>query len=86
MRENVDMSFIFRMHSIAQKEAVIENFLGHIPKKVALNIMETAVWKDDKSEQRQCLVVDNSGNSNINEMLYALQPQEVPVCRLRLQP
>lgn len=80
MRENVDMSFVFRMHSIAQKEAVVENFLGHIPKKVALNVLETAVWKDDESEQRQCLVVDNSGNSRIDAMLYAHQPMEVPVC------
>lgn len=75
-RENIDMCFCFRMHSVAQIEAVCENFLGHIDKKTARNVLETVVWKDQKTGARQFLAVDNSGNSDIDEMLYAGQAKD----------
>lgn len=75
-RENCDMAFIFRMHSQAQIEAITENFLGHLDKKTARNVMESVVWKDEETDERQFLVVDCSGNSPIDEMLYAGQAMD----------
>jgi hypothetical protein len=69
-RENVDMAFLFRLHSASQIEAVAENFLGHLDKKDAKMCLETAIWKDQETGDRQFLVVDNSGNSDIDNMLY----------------
>jgi hypothetical protein len=77
-RENVDMAFIFRLHSDTQIDAVAENFLGMVPKKTARELLETCVWKDEKTGQRQFLVVDNSGNSDVDHMLYLGQAQEPP--------
>lgn len=70
------MAFIFRMHSQAQIEAITENFLGHLDKKTARNVMESVVWKDEETDERQFLVVDCSGNSPIDEMLYAGQAMD----------
>lgn len=63
---------------MAQKEGVSENFLGHFDKKLAMRLLDEWVWIDGDTQQRQCLVVDTSGKSEIEKMLYALQPQEVP--------
>lgn len=78
MRENMDLVFLFSMHALSQKEAIANDFLGNYDKKTAMNLMETAIWKDDETGQRQSLVVDQSGNSNIDEMLYAAQAEDVP--------
>jgi len=79
MRENADIGVLFRCHSLPQKEAVAENFLGHYDKRTAMRTLEENVFVDEKGG-RQFLVVDNSGNSNINEMVYAaraLDPDEL---------
>ncbi len=70
------MAVIFRMHSIAQIEATVENFLGHLDKKTGRNVLEQCVWKDEETDDRQFLVVDNSGNSPIDKMLYVAQAQD----------
>lgn len=67
------MAVIFRLHSLPQVEAVGENFLGMLDKKTARNVLEQCVWKDDKTDDRQFLVVDNSGNSPVDKMLYVAQ-------------
>jgi hypothetical protein len=64
------------MHSIAQIEAVVENFLGMVDKKTGRNVLEQCCWKDQETGDRQFLVVDNSGNSAIDEMLYVGQAQD----------
>lgn len=75
-RENCDMAVLFRMHSISQVEAVCENFLGHLDKKTARNCLDQCVWKDPITQQRQFLLVDNSGNSPLDHMLYVGQAQD----------
>lgn len=81
-RENLDMAFIFRLHADDQVRAVTENYLGHQDRKTAKNILDAVVWKDQSTEQRQFLVVDQSGNSQIDHMLYAGQATDPG--RLRL--
>lgn len=70
------MAFIFRLHSLPQVESVSENFLGMVDKKTGRNILEQCIWKAEDSEDRQCLVIDNSGNSPIDKMLYVAQAQD----------
>lgn len=77
MRENLDMAFIFRLHSTRQIEAVADTFLAQMPKKTAKWLLEAACWKDDGSDQRQCLVVDTSNNAPPDQMLLLAQPQPV---------
>jgi len=69
MRENIDLAIIFRAHALNQRDAIVENFLGHFDKKAGIKCLEENVWRD--GEDRQFLVVDNSGKSDINEMVYA---------------
>lgn len=78
MRENCDLAFLFIMHSIGQQEAIVENFLGHYEKDVAKQLLEEVCWRDFETGQRQCLVVNTSGNVPIDAMLFAAQPQPVP--------
>jgi len=78
MRENADLSVLFRLHSEQQVEAAAENFLGHWNKKIAKEIIDTWVWKEKDGEQRQCVIVDQSNNVPIDESIFACQPQEVP--------
>ena len=63
---------------MSQKEGIVENFLGHFDKKRAMKLLDEWVWIDPDTKQRQCIVVDTSGKSDIENMLYVLQPQEVP--------
>lgn len=70
------MAIVFRLHSLPQVEAVSENFLGMVDKKTGRNILEQCIWKDDETDDRQFLVVDNSGNSPIDKMLYVAQAQD----------
>lgn len=77
-RENIDMCFLYRMHSIAQKEAICENFLGNYPKKTALKILSECVWQDHETGVRQFLCVDTSGNSDLGHELYVGQATEPP--------
>jgi len=74
----VDLAVIFRLHSKQQVEACSEAFLGHWEKKVGVELMESYIWKDDETEQRQCLVLDQSNNVPIDQSLFACQPVEVP--------
>jgi len=78
MRENADLAVIFRTHSDTQTEAIAENFLGHWNKESVINILDSYIWKDDKTEQRQAVVVDQSGHSPLSTSIYAAQPVEVP--------
>lgn len=78
MRENCDLAFLFMMHSKTQKEAIAENFLGHFKKQVAERVLDEVCWRDFDTGQRQCLVVNTSGNVPIDLMLFAAQPQKVP--------
>jgi hypothetical protein len=77
-RENCDMAILFRQHSIAQVEAVCENFLGHWDKKTARKTLQESTWKDQCSGERQFLCVDMSGNVPIDDMLTVGQAQQVP--------
>lgn len=76
LRENTDLAVLFSLHSIAQREAAAENFLGHWSKKEATRYVDKNVWTDYVTQQRQCIVVDNSGRSPIESCLYICQPQE----------
>lgn len=76
LRENTDLAVLFRLHSLAQREAASENFLGHWPKRNAMRYLDRHVWTDYATQQRQCLVVDNSGRSPIEHSLYICQPKE----------
>lgn len=76
LRENTDLAVIFALHSIAQREAAAENFLGHWDKKESKRFIDRNVWVDYVTQQRQCVVVDNSGRSPIENSLYICQPQE----------
>ena len=69
------------MHSLSQREAVCENFLGHLDKKTALNCMDECVWKDQETQARQFLAVDMSGNSDWDHMLYVGQAAGPPKFR-----
>lgn len=78
MRENVDLAVIFRAHNISQREAIVDNFFGQYDKDAAIRCLEENVWRD--GEDRQFLVVDNSGRSEIDDMVYAahaLDPDEL---------
>lgn len=76
-RENFDTVFLFQQHCNTQIEAIGENFLGTWDRKTQRNILESTVWKDAHSNARQVLVVDQSGNSPKDSMLYWYHPQEV---------
>lgn len=78
MRENIDLAIIFRAHNVNQRDAIVENFLGHFDKKAGIKCLEENVWRD--GEDRQFLVVDNSGTSPIDEMVqaaHACDPDEI---------
>lgn len=78
LRENADMTFLFRLHSISQVEACCENFLGHWSKNVGREIMDTCVWQDKETQQRQAICIDQSGRSPIPESVKVVQPLDVP--------
>lgn len=75
-RENLDQAWIYQLHSKPQMEGAVENFLGHYDKKTALNVLDTSVWRDMETEQRQILVVDDSGQFARDRQLFAALPMD----------
>jgi hypothetical protein len=72
-RANCDFAFIFKQVQHLQLEALAEDFLGMLPKRVGMHIINKF------AEGRQTLVVDCSSNStNPNEILYVFTAQETP--------
>ena len=51
-----------------------ENFLAHLPKYTAINLIERAIWR--QGEQRQVLIVNHSGQFPIEECLFLAQPTD----------
>lgn len=49
-----------------------ENFLAHLPKHTATNLIDRAICR--VGEQRQVLVVNHSGRFLIEDCLFAAQP------------
>ena len=70
----MDQTFLFQLHSKAQRETVVDDFLGDLPRATSLNLLDTAIWRDD--DTRQFLVVDTSGRFEWGENLFVGQADD----------